>query len=394
VSNKIRILAVDTIAVEAARRSAYRALAHMDGCEVHLLVPSAWQEQGSVTPAEPEGDPRLHLHTSRITFGFRQHRVLYSSLRSQLRELKPDILYIDTEPENYTAAQCRLVIDAASPHTRLALVSSRNLDYRSIGFPYKFAFTHRWCDALARRRPSDIMFVRPRSTMYLLEGYARSVVHLPHPVDCVLFSPGTPATLPAVDGAFIVGYVGRLVESKGVQLLIRALARLPVNVHALIVGNGPNRQNLEALARQVGVAGRVRFEPAVPYKSVPGVMRSMQALVLPSLPTSHWVEQFGRVLIESMACGVPVVASRSGGIPEILGDGGVLVEPGDEDPLVLAIDDLLVHPSRCVALGSKGRARALQNYSAGVVAGIMRRTFNSSLWPLPAGLVPGTPSTR
>jgi glycosyltransferase involved in cell wall biosynthesis len=213
----------------------------------------------------------------------------------------------------------------------------------------------------------------------MLEGYARSVVHLPHPVDCLLFSPETPATFPAADGAFIVGYVGRLVESKGVQLLIRSLARLPENVRALIVGKGPLRQNLEALAREVGVAGRVKFETAVPYKSVAGVMRSMQLLVLPSLPTSHWVEQFGRVLIESMACGTPVMASRSGQIPEILGEAGVLVQPGDEDALVFAIDDLLRHPSRCIALGSAGRARALEHYSAGVVAGIMERTFTASL---------------
>ncbi len=375
----MRILAVDTIAVEAARRSAYRELAHMDGCEVHLLVPSAWQEQGSVTTAEPEPDPMLHLHTSRTTFGFRQHRVLYSSLRSLLHKLKPDILYIDTEPENYTAVQCRLAIDAVSPQTHLALVSSRNLDYRSIGFPYKFAFTHRWCDALARRRPADIMFVRPLSTMYMLEGYARSVVHLPHPVDCAMFSPETPATLPAVDGVFVVGYVGRLVESKGVQLLIRSLVRLPENVHALIVGKGPFRRDLEKLSKVLGVAGRVRFEPSVPYRSVAGFMRSMQLLVLPSLPATHWVEQFGRVLVESMACGTPVIGSRSGQIPEILGAEGVLVEPGDEDALVYAIDDLLCHPSRCVALGSAGRGRALQHFSAGVVAGIMQRTFTASL---------------
>lgn len=374
-SRTLRILAVETIAVEAARRSAYRALARIGGCEVHLLVPSVWQEQGNATPAEHEPDPMLHLHTSPTIFGFRQHRVLYTSLRRLLRALQPDILYADTEPENYTAAQCRLAIDAVSAHTRLALVSSRNLDYLSIGFPYKFPSTHKWCDALARRRPADIMFVRPRSTMHLLHEYGRSVLHLPHPVDCTLFSPEIQPALPAAEGRFIVGYIGRLVESKGVHLLIRSLAHLPENVHALIVGKGPMRQDLETLATTLGVAGRVRFEPAVAYGSVPGLMRSMQVLVLPSLPTSHWVEQFGRVLIESMACGLPVIASRSGEIPEVLGDGGLLIPPGDADALTAAIDELQRHPSRCIALGSAGRARARQLYSAEAVANAMLEAF-------------------
>ncbi len=375
----MRILAIDTIAVEAGRRSAYRALAHIDGCEVHLLVPAAWQEQGSVTCAEPEPDPRLHLHISRTYFGFRQHRVLFASLRKTLRDLRPDVLYVDMEPENYAAAQCRLAVDAVSPGTRLALVSSRNLDYLSIGFPYKFAFTHRWCDALARRRPAHIMFVRPRSTMHMLDAYARSVVHLPHPVDCSLFTPEALPTFLPEEGTFTVGYIGRLVESKGVHVLVESLSQLPQNVRALIVGQGPMRKNLGVLADRLGVAGRVRFLPAVPYSGVPGILRSMDVLVLPSMPTSHWVEQFGRILIESMACGVPVVASRSGEIPEVLGGGGILVTPGDVRELVRAIEGLVNNSSQCASLASAGRARALQDYSAGVVSETMHSSFISCL---------------
>ncbi len=373
----MRILALETIAVEAARRSAYRSLARFNGCDVHLLVPVAWREQGGVMQAEAESDSLLHVHTTGIHFGFRQHRVLYSNLRRILRKLQPDVLYCDAEPENYTAAQCRLAIDRVSPRTRLALVSSRNLDYLSIGFPYRLAFTHRWCDNLLRRHPADVMFVRPRSTMHLLEAYGHSVVHLPHPVDTSLFAPETsPAHLTDVS-TFTIGYVGRLTESKGVHVIVKSLMNLPRSVRALIVGQGPAQESLEELTRDLGVADRTRFVPAVPYARVPGILRSMDVLVLPSLPTSHWVEQFGRVLIESMACGTPVVASRSGEIPEVLGEGGILVEPGDEKELVRAIEHLLRNPSRRTTLGLAGRARVLQNYSADVVAGIMHSAFNA-----------------
>jgi len=340
-------------------------------------VPSAWKEQGGVARAEPEGDPMLHLHTSETLFGFRQHRVLYRSLRPVLKKVQPNILYADTEPENYAAAQCRMAIDEVSPRTHLALVSCRNLDYLSIGFPYKLAFTHRWCDNLQRRHPADIIFVRPRSTMHMLEGYARSVRHLPYPVDTSLFSPEIAPAFLAGEGTFTVGYVGRLVESKGIHILVKSLVGLPLSVHALIVGQGPAQDSLVELARDLGVADRTTFAPAVPYAGVPDVLRSMKVLVLPSLPTSHWVEQFGRVLIEAMACGTPVVASRSGEIPEVLGEGGILVEPGNETELTRAIEGLLRNPSRHATLAAAGRARVLQYYSAEVVAGIMHSAFKA-----------------
>lgn len=378
-SRPMRILALETIAVEAARRSAYRALGRIEGCEVHLLVPAAWKEQGGISRAEPEPDPLLHLHVSGILLGFRQHRVLFTALRKVLREVQPDVLYADTEPENYLAAQCRLAIAAVSPKTRLALASCRNLDYPSIGFPYKFAFTHGWCDALARRRPADIVFVRPRSALHLLEGYARAVVHLPFPVDCDRFSPDTPESIPAGEGVRTLGFVGRLVKGKGIPHLLHAMAHLPENVHALLVGDGPMHMELAALARDLHIASRVRFLPAVPYAGVPGIIKSMDILVLPSVPTVHWVEQFGRVLIESMACGTPIVASRSGEIPEVLGEGGILVNPGDERDLIRVLDQLLCNPRHCAALGMAGRARAIQKYSAPVVANIMYSAFKACL---------------
>jgi glycosyltransferase involved in cell wall biosynthesis len=379
VSTSLRILALETIAVEEARRSAYRALSQIAGCEVHLMVPAAWQEQGEITRAEPEPDPRVHLHISKTWFGYRQHRVLYRALRKVLNEVQPDILYADTEPENYTAAQCRLALDAVSPRTRLALVSSRNLDYPTIGFPYKFAVSHRWCDSLVLRRPVDIMFVRPRSTLHMLDRYATRVVHLPHPVDNTLFSPDAVPAFPATGGIQTVGYIGRLAENKGVRILIESIVRMPENVRVLIVGRGPAREALESQVAALGLTGRVRFAHAVRYTEVPGIIRSMDVLVLPSLPDSYWIEQFGRVLIEAMACGVPIVASSSGEIPHVLGSSGILVKPGDAGELTSALSDLLGDPLRRKRMGEEGRARAIQEFSARTVAGIMHSTFMSCL---------------
>jgi glycosyltransferase involved in cell wall biosynthesis len=102
-------------------------------------------------------------------------------------------------------------------------------------------------------------------------------------------------------------------------------------------------------------------------------LNGLDLLVLPSLETKHWTELFGRILVEAMACEVPVIASRSGGIPEVLGDAGVLVEPGNRLDLASAIDRLCADPSARCELGLKGRKRAVECFDVPVVARILGR---------------------
>lgn len=140
---------------------------------------------------------------------------------------------------------------------------------------------------------------------------------------------------------------GRLVWEKGHQDALRALAALhrgiggPArpDVRMLVLGDGPEADRLAGHAAEFGVGGAVEFRPTVPYDAMPALYRSAASLVLGSLPTRGWEEQFGMVLVEAMASGTPVVATDSGAIPEVLGAYGTLVRPGDWKAMARALRD-------------------------------------------------------
>src|SRR5262249_36913870 len=119
-------------------------------------------------------------------------------------------------------------------------------------------------------------------------------------------------------GDRIVGFVGRLVPEKGLHVLLAAMKRLPSHVECLIIGDGPMRAELELWSSLPELSGRIHLiDPINPHELV-NYLNCMDVLALPSLTAPHWKEQYGRIIAEAMACGVPVVGSDSGAIPEVI----------------------------------------------------------------------------
>jgi glycosyltransferase involved in cell wall biosynthesis len=167
---------------------------------------------------------------------------------------------------------------------------------------------------------------------------------------------------------FTIGYVGRLVEEKGVHILLRAVASLsgPWRLH--ILGSGPQRAHLERLVAELGIAQRVSFEDPIPSIQMPGYYNQLDTLVLPSLTRPNWKEQFGRVLIEAMACGVPVVGSDSGEIPNVIGEAGLVFAEGDERALRAKLSQLMTDPALRDDLAQRGREWVLAHYTQAQIA--------------------------
>lgn len=159
--------------------------------------------------------------------------------------------------------------------------------------------------------------------------------------------------------------VGRLVPRKGIDTVIRALPAvlqaLPDVAH-VVVGTGPDRSRLEALAVDEGVENHVHFQGAVSYNELPFYYSTADLFVMPAREEPPDVEGFGIVFLEANACGTPVVGSRTGGIPDAIVEGktGVLASPTDAASVANAIEQLLTDADRAAEMGRRGRERVVR----------------------------------
>jgi phosphatidylinositol alpha-1,6-mannosyltransferase len=177
--------------------------------------------------------------------------------------------------------------------------------------------------------------------------------------------------------------VGRLGETyKGHDTAIRALPLVQGKVPGTryrIVGDGPLRPYLVQLAQSLNLDSSVEFTGAVPDGELPGAYRQAEVLVLlgRDSPADGGAEGFGIVCLEAAACGIPVVAGRSGGLPDAVEDGvtGILVDPNDLADCAAAIVALLEDPQRARALGEAGRKRVLERFTWERVLADARRVF-------------------
>ncbi len=219
----------------------------------------------------------------------------------------------------------------------------------------------RWAPVLRRLvRAPDHVFAASEEIRDVAMELASDVTveALTNGVDTERFRPVPPA-LPSASRPRLV-VPRRLFEKNGVEFLVRAMPLLAdrMDVEAVIVGDGPERPRLEALAQDLAVADRIRFLGARPNADMPGLIRSGDLAVIPSL-----MEATSVAALECMACEVPVAASRVGGLPEIVDDTvGGLFEPADPESLADRVAFLL-RSSDLARMGRTGRARVEERWS-------------------------------
>ncbi|VTU00928.1 group 1 glycosyl transferase : Poly(Glycerol-phosphate) alpha-glucosyltransferase OS=Hyalangium minutum GN=DB31_3628 PE=4 SV=1: Glyco_trans_4_4: Glycos_transf_1 [Gemmataceae bacterium] len=209
-------------------------------------------------------------------------------------------------------------------------------------------------------------------TLSARRGYQKPMARIPLGVDVDRFRPDPRAghallaKLGWGAGPPVVGYLGRFVADKGLAVLTGALDQLRTDWRAMFVGAGPMEPFLRAWAAKHG--DRVRLCTDVPHDRVPAYLSAMAILCAPSQTMPNWKEQFGRMVVESFATGVPFIGSDSGEIPFVVGDTGVIVGEKDVGGWADAIGALLADRGRARALAEAGVERAHNEFAWSIVA--------------------------
>jgi len=171
-------------------------------------------------------------------------------------------------------------------------------------------------------------------------------------------------------GGAVILFIGRIVEEKGVPVLLDAYKNLKSKARLVLCGSGPVKTPNDV----------IRID-TLPYHEVPFLHASADVLCLPSVPHKKWEEQFGFVLVEAMASGKPVVATNSGAIPEIVEDqkNGFLVPPGNSKKLRDALEHLIENESERKKIGIRNRKKALERFNAKNFSAEIRKKYESIL---------------
>lgn len=316
-------------------------LSKIDGLELKVVVPDRWKHYGKWRPLHILDQAKPVIHPLKVRWPwvgpaqFYLHH--YPGLARVIREFKPDVIDAWEEPWGLVSLHAARLRQKYAPHAKLVLETEQNINK---ALPVPFEWIRRkslaQADWLVSRNPEGIEVCRDK-------GYAGPATVLPNAVDAELFVPMDRQTARQATGIQgpALGYVGRLVPEKGLADLLQAIAQVGRTVNLYFVGDGPMESELRAQAVALGVSDRVHLTGPKPLDELPSVMNALDALVLPSLTTPSWKEQFGRVIIEAFACGTPVIGSDSGAIPHVIGGDGWVFAEGDVDAMADAIDACL-----------------------------------------------------
>jgi glycosyltransferase involved in cell wall biosynthesis len=350
-----RALVVSHPCVVPANQSVYATLADR-GWKLDLVVPVRWRHDyadGAVAASKlPELDAGFHTLPVALPGRSQRHFYLRGCL-PLLRQVKPAVAFVEQESYSASAFQWGLVCWRLG--VPFGVQAAENLDRE---LPKVGRIFRRWT-----LRHAAFVAARSPSAKRLVEHWgARGKVEvIPHAV------PDWPlSSARRAPDTFTIGFAGRLVQEKGLVDLVEAALRMSGRVRVLLAGNGELR---EQLARMNGPQVDVQIYSDLAHEEMARAFMEMDVLVLPSHTTPTWTEQFGRVLVEALWCGVPVVGSSSGEIPWVIeATGGGLVFPErDIGALAEALERLRRDPDERARLAKTGRAAVERLFSVETV---------------------------
>jgi len=352
------------VVAENRRLAHEMAIAGRGRWRVTAIAPKAYRGDLRRITLEPLEGEACALVPLGVRFDRAPHLMMYAGLRGALSSAV-DVVHCWEEP--YVAAGAQ-VAKHTPAGARLVYGTFQNL---SKSYPPPFAELER---RSLDRAAGWIAFGRTvENTLVTRAGYG-GIPHrvIPPGVDVERFTPDTSSgravrrRIGWPEDALVVGYLGRFTVEKGIHDLCDALDRLRSPWHGLFVGGGALQTDLERFRDRH--PGRVHIANGVSHADVPQWLNAMTVLSAPSRTTPQWREQFGRMLIEAMACGIPVVATTSGEMPHVVDDAARVVPEQDPAALADAIATLLADDGVRNQLSAAGIARARKCFAWATVA--------------------------
>ena len=355
----LRVLFVSHTYVVGVNQGKLDAIAATGTVEVGLLAPGKWKaiEWNQMFDLE-KPYPRLQLYPARVLFPGRVGAYLYApwAIAHALTDFRPDLVQI--EQEVFSLSALEIALWARLTGKPLVLFCWENRDRHLL-------FWRR----LSRQFVMDtvqLLIAGNHEAVNVLHrwGYAGPIEVMPQiGVDRTLF---TPRLRKHQNDRFRIGFVGRLVYQKGIDVLLAATGRLREQGHhfwIVLCGTGSDEEAMRHEAQKQGVADFVIWRGAVSHAQVPEEMSKFDVLVLPSRTMPEWKEQFGHVLIEAMAMGIPTIGSTCGEIPNVIGRPDLVFPEGDVEGLAAILERMICDPAWREEVGQYGLTRVYQHYT-------------------------------
>ena len=338
-------------------RRKFALIAERPDVEMRVITTDRWYESIQEILFQSDSDVRCNEFPCPIRFSGYGSRFYYrGNLRAHFQDFQPEIIHLEEEPWSINALQVIRLKRKYCPSSRFIFRTSLSIPAKQ-----KFGFLPIWIERQVFRETNMAFPLSDNAGRILKQrGYHGEAVPFPNGVDFRLFHKMDVKRLSTslrLFGYFVIGYLGRIVESKGLDTLVAAAARLEIEYRLLIIGSGEYKADLVGIAEELRIADRIVWIDGMLPEKVPEYVNCMDTVVLPSRTTPDWVEFFGRVLIEGMACEVPVIASDSGEIPHVVGDAGLIFPEGDAVALADRIEQIARNPSFANQLIQRGLKR-------------------------------------
>jgi glycosyltransferase involved in cell wall biosynthesis len=312
------------------------------------FIPSVHQQLGWVDPQREAAafDVRLMPHVNQAA------KALW--LRRELRRLQPDVIWVQEEPTDPYLLEILALYRFKRAPRIVTAVCENIFDHWQIRVTrplWRFFWSR--LDGLLGIATASLDGIREAGMPASIPAYTLVAGALEPPAQV------EPALLPFdrhVDD-FVVGFAGRICAEKGWKVLLDALRALPANYKCVLAGDGPQRAELQAWLTQPELSGRVFYMGLLPRAELLEFYRALDCLAVPSLTFPRWKEQFGGVLADGLAMGLPLIGSNSGAIPEVIGSAGLIVPENDSAALAEAMRRLATQPELGRQFSTAGHQR-------------------------------------